>query len=93
MKRANDGPFTNDYLKHWQVAVKTQHGIIEYMEGMAQVLAEAGRASSKATGDSPQHAVYRWAELVRGRALEILKEDKRENPRRLPQGPDQGTPE
>lgn len=70
-----DGPFTDDFVKHGLLTVQTQHGIIRYMEGMAQVLAEAGRSSKKAIGDDPAYAVNRWADIVRKRALEILREN------------------
>lgn len=75
MRKTTDGPFTDEFVKHGLLTVQTQHGIIRYMEGMAQVLAEAGRASKKAIGDDPAYAVNRWAEIVRKRALEILRED------------------
>lgn len=55
-------------------AIETQHGIIKYMEGMAQVLAQAGLASSKATGDSPGVAVDRWIHVIRKRAWELIRE-------------------
>lgn len=72
----DDGPFTDEMVRHGLLTVQTQHGIIRYMEGVARVLAEAGRASHKATGDAPEYAVRRWSDIVRNRALEILREEK-----------------
>lgn len=69
----NDGPFTDDMVKHFVTVAKTQRGIIDYAEGMAQVLAEAGRASSKATGDSPKVAIDKWIAVIRARAMELVK--------------------
>lgn len=68
---------------HYRLTVQTQHGIIRYAEGMAQVLAEAGRASAKATGDLPAYAVNRWSEIIRKRALQILAEDAAPNLKQL----------
>jgi hypothetical protein len=81
----NDGPFTDDMVRHWINVVKTQRGIIDYAEGMAQVLAEAGRASSKATGDPPSVAVEKWSNIIRERAKQILREGKSDGvePKRL----------
>lgn len=74
----------HDYYSSDMQVAKTQRGIIEYAEGMAQVLAEAGRASQKALGDPPGWAVDKWAEIIRKRAHEILKEERQiENPRAL----------
>lgn len=72
----SEGPFTDDMVRHAVNVAKTQRGIIDYAEGMAQVLAEAGRASSKATGDSPQTAVDKWIRVIRERAYQLLKESK-----------------
>ena len=82
----NDGPFTDDMIRNWVQVAKTQRSIIDYAEGMAQVLAEAGRASHKAIGDDPAYAVNKWVEIIRRRAMEILKEDKCEvqNPSKKP---------
>ena len=71
----NDGPFTDDFVRHGLLTVQTQRGIIEYAEGMAQILAEAGRASRKATGDSADYAIDRWSDVIRKRAHDILKDD------------------
>ncbi len=68
-------PFTDDIVKHAIAVTKTQRGIIDYAEGMAQVLAEAGRASSKAVGDRPEVAVDKWLKVIRERALQLLKVD------------------
>lgn len=67
----SDGPFTDDMIKHAFTTVQTQHGIIEYAEAMAQVLAEAGRASNKATGDPVISAINQWSEIIRKRAIAI----------------------
>lgn len=71
----SDGPFTDDDAKQWMLAVQTQAGIRKYAEAMAQVLAEAGRASKKVTGDSPRTAVQRWSNIIRDRAFQLLEED------------------
>jgi len=70
------GLFTDEMVRHGLLTVQTQHGIIRYIEGMARVLAEAGRASNKALGDSPEYAVRRWSDILRNRALELLREEK-----------------
>ena len=71
----NDGPFTDSDARRWMIAVQTHDGIIKYAEAMAQMLAEAGRASAKVTGDSAQTAVHCWIDVIRQRALDILKGD------------------
>lgn len=73
----SDGPFTDGDARVWMMAVQTQAGIQKYAEAMAQVLAEAGRASCKAIGDDPAVAVRRWADVIRRRALELIEEDQR----------------
>lgn len=70
-----EGPFTDEFVKHMIVSAQTQKVIIEYAEAMAQVLAEAGRASKKATGDSATYAVDKWIEVIRKRAHELLAQD------------------
>lgn len=74
----SEGPFTDDFVKHGLLTVQTQRGIIEYAEGMVQVLAEAGRASHKALGDSPEYAVRRWSDIIQKRALELLRTESAE---------------
>jgi hypothetical protein len=54
----------------------TQHGIIKYMEAMAQVMAEAAIASEQANGDTPHVAVYKWTQIVSKRAHELVNEKK-----------------
>lgn len=71
----NNGPFTDDMVRHYVKVVKTQHGILEAVEVMAKVLAEMGRASRKAVGDSPVYAIARWTDLIKQRANEILQQD------------------
>lgn len=73
-----EGPFTDDMIRHALSVVQTQHGIIKYAEAMAQVLAEAGRASGKATGDPPEYAVRQWVAVIQERALELLAKDTEE---------------
>jgi len=70
---SEEGPFTDDFVKHMVLATQTQHGIVKYAEAMAQVLAEAGRASAKATGDSPRTAINKWLEVIRQRAEELVE--------------------
>ena len=69
----NDDPF-DGIVRHYVKTVQTQAGIIKYAEAMAQVLAEAGRASEKATGDAAWVAVNKWAEVIRKRAQELLRD-------------------
>lgn len=57
--------------------LNTKAAILEYVEPMAQVIAEAGRASAKAMGDSPEYAAREWSRVILERALEILREDDR----------------
>jgi len=59
----------------YEAAVQTQKGIIEYAEGMAQVLAKPGRASQKVTGDHPSVAIKKWSKVIEKRALELVKQD------------------
>lgn len=54
--------------------LETQKGIIEFANWAATVLAEAGIASSKAVGDSPQYACRRWSEVILEEALRIVDE-------------------
>ena len=72
---SDDGPFTDEMVRGYLMAAQTQQGIIKYAEAMAQVLAEAGRASHQATGDRPQYAMRRWLKVIENRALELLKEN------------------
>jgi len=65
----------DDMFDHYVATVRTQAGIQKYAEAMAQVLAEAGRASYKATGDAPMTAVNKWVDVIRKRAIDILKEE------------------
>jgi hypothetical protein len=63
-------------MNHWLKVVQTQKGIIEYAEAMAQVLAEAGRASQKAVGDSAESAVRKWVRAIEDRAIDILRKEQ-----------------
>lgn len=58
--------------------LKTKGAILEYVEPMAQVIAEAGRASAKAMGDSPEYAAREWSRVILERALEILGEERKD---------------
>ncbi len=80
LQQEDNGPFTDEMVRRMIDINNTQHGIIKYMEAMAQVMAEAAIASQKAIGDSPAFAVSKWTEVVKKRALELIKEkqsDKR----------------
>ena len=74
LQREDNGPFTDDFVRRMVDVQATQHGIIKYMEAMAQVMAEAALASKKATGDSPAYAIGKWTDVVKKRAQEILME-------------------
>ena len=74
----NEGPFTDEMVKHYVVSLQTQAGIQKYAEAIAQVLAEAGRASSKVTGDAPSTGTRKWASVILDRALQILSEEQHE---------------
>lgn len=70
----------HEAVEHYGLAVQTQKGIIEYAEAIAQVLAEAGRASQKVTGDDPSVAIRKWTKVIEKRALELVKGDVKELP-------------
>ena len=74
LQRDDNGPFTDDFVRRIIDVRNTQHGIIKYMEAMAQVMAAAAVASEKAVGDSPSYAIDRWTDVVRKRAKELLCE-------------------
>lgn len=59
-------------IEHAGKVVETQHAIIQYIEAMAQILAEAGRASHKALGDSPHYAIDKWCDLMRDKAHQLV---------------------
>jgi len=61
-------------IEHALKVQQTQHAIVKYLEEMAQVLAEAGRASEKAMGDPASVAIDKWVEVLRTRAKELLRE-------------------
>ena len=69
-----EGPFTDAGIKRALKVVQTQHGIVEAAEEMAKVLAEMGRASEKAVGDSPSYAIDKWCDLIRKRAKELARQ-------------------
>ena len=60
-------------IEHALKVRETQHAIVKYLEDMAQVLAEAGRASEKAVGDPASVAIDKWVEIVRARAKELAR--------------------
>lgn len=74
LQRDDNGPFTDDMVRRMIDVNNTQHGIIKYMEAMAQVMAEAALASQKAIGDSPSYAVDKWTNVVKQRAKELIRE-------------------
>jgi hypothetical protein len=74
LQREDNGPFTDEMVRRMIDVRNTQHGIIKYMEAMAQVMAEAAIASQKAVGDSPYYAVGKWTDVVRNRAKELIRE-------------------
>jgi hypothetical protein len=80
LQQEDNGPFTDEMVRRMVDVHNTQHGIIKYMEAMAQVMAEAAIASSKALGDAPSHAVDRWIEVVRERAKELIVEKREDSP-------------
>lgn len=82
LQQEDNGPFTDEMVRRIVDVHNTQHGIIKYMEAMAQVMAEAAIASSKALGDSPSYAVDRWVEVVRKRAKTLIVEKRTDSPMR-----------
>lgn len=56
----------------------TQLAIIEFSKQAAVILAEAGRASARATGDTAEYAVRQWSKVIEDEALKILREPKPE---------------
>ena len=69
---SDNGPFTDEMCRHYLLSVQTQRGIVEVAEKIAEILAEAGRASNKVTGDSPHTAINKWSEIIRKRAIELV---------------------
>lgn len=53
-------------------AAQVQAPISDFAEQAALLLADAGKASSRVTGDTPETAVRKWSEVILRRALEIL---------------------
>ena len=72
--------------RHIEKVAETQAGIIKYMEGMAQALAEAALASNKAVGDSPRIAIDKWISVVRRRAYELIDEKQGTGQKRIEKG-------
>lgn len=69
----SDGPFTTEFVKHIRDTFATQQGIIEFIQVAAPIMAEAARASHKATGDSELFALSKWTQILQDRAIELLK--------------------
>jgi len=70
-----------DDVAPMSAVIDTQMGITQFAEAAAKYLAEAGRASSKAIGDDPEYAVRQWSNVIRDKAIEILREENRKTKR------------
>jgi len=77
-----DGPFTDDMARKFLQTARMQREIIPHMEEMAQKLAAAGVASEMVKGDSAEYSIYRWCEVIRDRAMVLLRE-KRDEAKRV----------
>lgn len=66
----NDDMF-DGVARHFVATVQTQAGIQAFIRKAADVLAEVGRASSKATGDHPATAIRRWTDVLREEAIRL----------------------
>jgi hypothetical protein len=55
----------------------TQNGVQAFIKKAAAVLAEAGEASAKATGDNADYAIRRWSRIMEDEALRILAYNRR----------------
>jgi hypothetical protein len=73
-----NGELSDEAARHIHDVIQTKTAILQYIEPIAQVLAEAGRASAKAMGDDADYAIDRWLEVIRERAHAILREASRE---------------
>lgn len=71
-----DGPFTDDMVRHMVKTAQTHEAISEYGEAMANFLAEAAMASSKAVGDRPETAVRKWMQVIQERAMQLISEKR-----------------
>ena len=69
---------TDDMIAQYLQAQRLQHDIIKHIEEMAKVMAAAGVASQVATRDSPEYAIGRWCEVLRKRAVELVREAQAE---------------
>src|SRR6266851_6123132 len=76
LQQEDNGPFTDEMVRRMIDINNTQHGIIKYMEAMAQVMAEAAIASNKALGDSHNYAIDKWTDGVKKRAKELVAEKR-----------------
>lgn len=54
-------------------AQEVQGSIQDFAEQAAQLLAQAARTSSLVTGDTSRIAMLRWIEVIKRRALELLR--------------------
>lgn len=69
-----NGELSDEAAEHILRVIQTKAAILEYIEPIAQVLAEASRASAKAMGDSERYALDQWLGVIRQRAMEIIQE-------------------
>jgi hypothetical protein len=71
-----DGELSDEAAHHIYDAIQTKAAILQYIEPIAQVLAEAGRASAEAIGDDPCYSLDRWLGVIRERALAVMLADQ-----------------
>jgi hypothetical protein len=71
--RADADPF-GKAVDHMVKVHQTQAGIIEAIQKMADVMAEAAIATRKALGDSEGYAIDRWTKILADRAKELVKD-------------------
>ena len=67
----------------FEAASLTQAGIRAFVEQAAEFMAEAGLASEKVTGDSPEYAIRRWVEVLQTEALRCAKFKRTERLKKL----------
>src|SRR5262249_54843980 len=65
-----------ELVRKWPDICATQEAIIDFAKVAAEILAEAGRASERSTGDPANFAVRQWADVIRDEALRILREER-----------------
>ncbi len=61
-------------VDHYVKVAKTQGAIIEEIKKMAEIMAAAAIASSKAVGDSPYTAIYKWTEILTKESIRLVRE-------------------